>query len=129
MKFNHPQETLVCRKYPWKQSENVYYPQEMGRARKNPLKNQFFFGLPTPWKYLFIKYSLEIFTSSLLPSGNAEVSTSPQKISRIRFSPSPPKFHSSMGGSSLACQVRLARETRGIISINWNSPLWLGMSK
>ena len=104
----HPQETLVCRKYLWKQSENVYYPQENGESKKKPSGISIFLWITHPWKHLFIKYSLEIFTSSLLPSGNAEISTLPPENFTYKVFTLPPEISFIHGG---------------IISINWNSPM------
>ena len=58
----HPQETLVCRKYPWKQSENVYLPpRKWGEQEKTLWTFNFpldylphgnIFSSNTPWKFL-----------------------------------------------------------------------------
>ena len=67
----HPQETLVCRKYPWKQSENVCLPpRKWGEQEKTLWKTNFSLDYPpprnifssnTPWKFLqALTYPLEM---------------------------------------------------------------------
>ena len=98
----HPQETLVCRKYPWKQSENVcLLPRKWGEQEKTLWKTKVsldysppgnIFSTNTPWKFL---------QALSCPLEMLKYPPSPQKILGIKCSPSPRKSHSSMRGSYL----------------------------
>ena len=84
----HPQETLVCRKYPSKQSKNLP-PRKWGEQEKTLWKINFSLDYPppgnifssnTPWKFL---------QALSCPLEMLKYPPSPRKISRIKCSPSP----------------------------------------
>ena len=98
----HPQETLVCRKYPWKQSENVYLPpRKWGEQEKTLWKINFSLNYPPPGNIFSSNTPCKFLQALSCPLEMLKYPPSPRKISRIKCSPSPRKSHSSMGGSYL----------------------------